>query len=153
VTYRKGQTPWNKGVKGLYHASEETKAKLRQALIRHGHNPAGGRTPTYRSWHMMKQRSLNPNDPRWRDYGGRGITVCGHLRTFTNFLAVMGVRPDGKTLDRIDNDGSYTCGTCEQCWEEHWPLNVRWASASEQQRDRQRDQAGNYLARQIGGAS
>lgn len=82
-------------------------------------------TPTYCSWHMMIQRTCNPNDPRWQDYGGRGITVCKRWReSFTNFYADMGIRPVGKTLDRINTNGNYE------------PSNCKWSTPSEQQRNR-----------------
>lgn len=83
-------------------------------------------TRTYRSWHMMIQRATNPNDPRFADYGGRGIEVCDRWRDFENFYADMGLRPDGKSIDRIDVDGDYE------------PSNCRWATPSEQQRNRRK---------------
>jgi len=72
----------------------------------------------------MKQRCGNPNNVRWQQYGGRGIRVCERWLMFDNFLADMGVRPDGKTIDRINVDGDYERSNC------------RWASPQEQRHNR-----------------
>jgi hypothetical protein len=89
--------------------------------IRHGHTPGGLGTPTFKSWDAMKYRCTNPSSKDWPSYGGRGITVCEEwLASFENFLADMGERPPGRTLDRIDPNGSY-CKT-----------NCRWATPTEQ---------------------
>lgn len=82
---------------------------------------------TYQSWKSMLERS------RWhRNYITRGIRVCDGLRKFVDFLAVMGHRPTGMTLDRKDNDGHYSCGHCGECVANGWSLNCRWATAVEQ---------------------
>lgn len=91
----------------------------------HGH-ARGKCTPTYESWSAMKSRCNNPNHDSWKNYGGRGITVCDRwLHSFENFLADMGERPEGKTLDRFPNrDGNYE------------PSNCRWATVAEQNANR-----------------
>lgn len=61
----------------------------------------------------MKQRCYNPNNDRFQSYGARGITVCERwLNSFTNFLADMGERPPGLTLDRKDTNGNYSPDNC-----------------------------------------
>lgn len=81
---------------------------------------------TYTSWDAMKQRCFNPKNPRFRAYGGRGITICERWKSFENFLADMGERPDGTSLDRIDVNGNYE------------PMNCRWADAATQASNTQR---------------
>lgn len=73
-------------------------------------------TPTYRVWADMKTRCLNPNNHAYKDYGGRGITICsGWKDSFENFLTDMGVRPSkNHCIDRKNNDGNYEPSNC------HW---------------------------------
>jgi hypothetical protein len=68
---------------------------------------------TYNSWKGMLRRCFAPNDKRFKDYGGRGITVCDDWRVFENFLADMGPRPDHSySLDRKDVNGNYEPSNC-----------------------------------------
>ena len=69
-------------------------------------------TPTYITWKQMKQRCTNPKQPGWHRYGAIGITVCDRWNTFINFFHDMGERPDGLSLDRIDNTKGYFPGNC-----------------------------------------
>lgn len=68
---------------------------------------------TYRSWAGMIQRCTNPNNPRYKDWGGRGITVCQRWFMFINFYIDMGEKPHGTTLDRKDNSRGYSKANCE----------------------------------------
>lgn len=70
-------------------------------------------TPVYYAWKAMRQRCGNPNNPDYFMYGGRGIKVCDRWQNFENFYQDMGERPQGKTLDRIDNSKGYSLENCK----------------------------------------
>lgn len=92
-------------------------------VARRSHNRR--HTREYDSWAAMKQRCLNQNNPKFPEYGGRGITICARWKSsFANFFADPGERPTGTTLGRINNDGDYT------------PANTRWESPKQQASNR-----------------
>lgn len=91
---------------------------------KHGHTANGRMSPTYLSWVHMKNRCTNPSFNQYHRYGGRGITFDPRWSTFENFLADMGERPDGTSLDRLNNDCSYHKDNC------------RWATKEDQANNR-----------------
>ena len=78
----------------------------------HGHCAGRKLSPTYNSWKSMVERTTNPNAVNWERYGGRGIDLCEEWRDFKNFLASMGERPAGTTLERKDNTLGYSPSNC-----------------------------------------
>lgn len=96
--------------------------------LKHGAAVGGRRTREYRSWSSMISRCCNTNAPNYYLYGARGITICERWRhDFSAFLADMGSRPDGTSLDRINGAGNYEPGNC------------RWADQKTQIANRRKD--------------
>lgn len=98
----------------------------------------GAYTSEYKVWDTMFQRCTNKNDHSYKRYGGRGIKICTRWNRFENFLKDMGLRPSTKhSIERIDNDGSYT------------PKNCKWATLLEQSRNRSNNLLVTYKDRKL----
>jgi hypothetical protein len=104
---------------GCLHSETSRETGLRNR--RHGQT----RTPTWRTWQSILTRCLNPNSKDYKRYGARGIRICRRWLKFENFLADMGERPPGRSIDRFPNQkGNYKPGNC------------RWATTKQQGNNR-----------------
>lgn len=90
----------------------------------------------YSIWCNKIQKCFNPNTPQFKDWGGRGITMCKGWQAASNFLADMGPGKIGWSVERVDNDGNYSCGRCSECIEHGWQMNCVWATAKRQGRNK-----------------
>jgi len=111
-------------------ARERAAESMRKTMTKHGHTRSArgdADSPTYQTWNAMRNRCYNSKWHAFKDYGGRGIAICDRWRGehgFENFLADMGERPQGKTLDRKDVNGNYEKDNC------------KWSTAIEQRNNR-----------------
>lgn len=98
--------------------------KTKQRMMTHGHTKNNKWSGVYQSWSNMITRCTNSSSNEYKNYGGRGITVCQRWLKFENFLKDMGERPRGHQIDRINNDKGYYLKNC------------RWTTPKQQARNR-----------------
>lgn len=123
---------------------------VRSCELRYGHSKSCGclrreldtkhglsHSPTWVVWTQMKTRCMTSTNPAYKHYGGRGIKVCERWMDFRYFLEDMGIRPNGLTLDRINNNGPYTKDNC------------RWATMETQAGNRRSSRA--FVIRGVAG--
>lgn len=91
----------------------------KETVTKHGMH----KSKTYSSWSAMKDRCTNHNKKVFKYYGGRGISYCKEWENFETFLSDMGDKPEGTSLDRIDNNLGYS------------PENCKWSTHKEQLRN------------------
>ena len=107
----------------------------RSRFLKHGHTSKGHTSATYRCWSDMMSRCTNSHNPSYKDYGGRGIAVCERWLSFPNFLADMGEKPAGLSIDRVNNELGY------------FPENCGWTTPAEQALNRR--QTSKLTAEQV----
>lgn len=116
---------------GCYRREQKSEQMKRQAT-RHGLS----RTYFSQIWEDMTARCYKKNHKSFHRYGGRGIKICESIRaTPESIKRILGFRPKDHSIDRINNDGHYSCGVCSECVSKGWPQNIRWATRLQQSRN------------------
>lgn len=114
---------------GCYHSEQLSQIKTK-------HKQAG--TRLYSIWINMKVRCTNPKTPEYKNYGGRGITICEEwLQNFESFYewSINNGYRDNLSIDRIDNNGNYE------------PQNCRWATMEQQANNKTVSQTYTYMGK------
>lgn len=118
---------------------EGTKLKTKQTTScgcyrRDKHKTHGGTyDKNYTLWQNILSRCGNTANPKYHRYGGRGITLCDRWKKYENFREDMGERPEGRTLDRIDNNVGYCKENCRWATPKEQAHNSRWLKLTDEQ--------------------
>lgn len=117
---------------GCY-SSEITSRRLSETNTTHGMSG----TSIYNRWIDIRMRCNNQGDEGYDFYGGRGVRVCQRWNeSFEAFYEDVGNIGSQQTIDRINNNGHYSCGKCDECKTHGWTFNVRLVPMSKQNRNR-----------------
>ena len=107
-----------------------------QKIYHHGKSGS----PIYEIWCGIKKRCYNPRSLAFRYYGARGIVLCQGWQSPIRFLSDIGPRPSKRhSIERLDNEGNYSCGKCPECKRRKWLANCVWATPRVQSRNNRRN--------------
>lgn len=118
---------------GCYKREQSRERAIANSMALRTHGLTG--TEVHRAWTDMISRCYRPKQKAYQHYGAKGIRACAAIRSSPQALKDLIGEAEGdcRSLDRFPNGkGNYTCGRCEECLENGWALNVRWATWKEQ---------------------
>lgn len=123
--------------------------KLSKARLVHGESgsriDSSPRSVTYRRWMGMRGRSASNKTLEAMRYAKRDLKCCERWSSYQLFHEDMGECPSEKhTIDRIDNNGHYSCGKCVECKCNGWKMNAKWSTQTEQQRNKSSNRMVEY---------
>jgi hypothetical protein len=111
----------------------ERVSRMGKLSLKHGLS----HTPEMAVWKGINQRCFNKRCKNFNRYGGIGIFPCKFIKESpANIVSLIGLKPAGTSIDRINNKLGYSCGSCSECASKNLSLNIRWATPKTQTRNR-----------------